>query len=235
MSVANSTVSLNSTVHDKPVQRRSKGERTREKILLAAINVLAINGIKGTTHRAIANYADLQLSLTTYYFKDIGELIQQAFEYNSEYLRAKTDTILDQAFTTLANIDAASLQEISVKREICNKLAEMTAKHIFENIKKESVALTVEQLMFTTIPVSPELKKLAQAHKQSQVEPFTKLASYFNSINPEIDANMMQTVFSQLEYSQLPLEPEEVSIEPIQQIAKKLIGWVMGITSNDNA
>ncbi|MCJ8295598.1 MAG: TetR family transcriptional regulator, partial [Colwellia sp.] len=66
------------------VKRRSKGERTRERILIAAIEVLALNGIKGTTHRAIARHAQLQLSLTTYYFKDIQELIHQAFKLNSE-------------------------------------------------------------------------------------------------------------------------------------------------------
>lgn len=49
-----------------PVKKRSKGEITREKILIAAIDILALNGIKGTTHRAIASHADLQLSLTTY-------------------------------------------------------------------------------------------------------------------------------------------------------------------------
>ena len=55
--------------HENPaVRRRSKGEKTREKILLSAIEVLGLNGIKGTTHRAIASHADLQLSLTTYYF-----------------------------------------------------------------------------------------------------------------------------------------------------------------------
>lgn len=38
------------------VKKRSKGEITREKILIAAIEVLALNGIKGTTHRAIASH-----------------------------------------------------------------------------------------------------------------------------------------------------------------------------------
>jgi len=213
----------------KTVQRRSKGERTREKILLAAIDVLALNGIKGTTHRAIANYAEIQLSLTTYYFKDINELVQQAFQLNAEHLKARTDTILDKVFSTLKNIDKASLRKISVKSDLCEQLSEMTADYLFANIQKEATSLAVEQLMFTTVKVSPELKKLAHEHEVSQLEPFTKLAKYFNKKDPHIDAQMMRTIFLQLEYSQLPLEENERSIKPIQEVTRKLLGWIMGL------
>jgi len=217
------------SISSKSVQRRSKGDRTREKILLAAIEVLAVNGIKGTTHRAIANHAEIQLSLTTYYFKDIRELVQQAFQLNSDNLRARTDTILQKAFESLDSVDKSTLRKVSVKNELCDKLAEMTARYLFDNIKKETKPLAVEQLMFTTGQVSPELKKLAHEHEQSQLLPFTRLASFFNKKDPEIDAQMMRTIFSQLQYSQLTIEPSELSIEPIQKRTRKLMGWIMGL------
>lgn len=216
-------------ISEKPVRRRSKGERTRERILSAAIEVLAINGIKGTTHRAIANYANIQLSLTTYYFKDINELVQQAFQLNSEYLRAKTDTILDKAFNALKNIDKASLRKVAVKNELCEQLSTMTADYLFANVQTETTYLAVEQLMFTTVKVSPELKKLAHEHDQSQLRPFTELASYFNKKDPESDALMMRTIFSQLQYNQLPLKEDERSIDPIKKGTRKLLGWIMGV------
>jgi DNA-binding transcriptional regulator YbjK len=216
---------------DNTVQRRSKGERTKEKILLAAINVLAINGIKGTTHRAIANYAEIQLSLTTYYFKDIGELVQQAFQLNSDHLRARTDTILEKVSNTLESIDKASLKKVSEKTVLCEKLSKLTANYLFANIQKESTPLAVEQLMFTTVQVSPELKKLAHEHEKSQLIPFTQFAGYFNKTDPEIDAQMMRTIFSQLQYSQLPLTESEQSIKPIEEVTKKLIGWIMGLNN----
>jgi vesicle coat complex subunit len=105
----------------------------------------------------------------------------------------------------------------------------MTANYLFENIKKEAVFLAVEQLMFTTLKVSPELKLLAHEHEISQLEPFTKLARYFNRKDPEIDAQMMRTIFSQLQYSQLDMAHDELSIEPIHKVTKKLLTWIMGI------
>lgn len=219
----------NKTTANKNVQRRSKGERTREKVLLAAIDVLATNGIKGTTHRAIANHAELQLSLTTYYFKDINELVQQAFQLNSDLHRARTDVILDKAFSALTSIDKASLKKVSVKTELCKQMSEMTANYLFENIQNQSTSLAVEQLMFTTVKVTPELKKLAKEHEDYQLQPFTKLATFFNKKDPDIDARIMWTLFLQLQYTQLPLNKNERSIEPILDVTTKLLSWIMGL------
>ena len=52
---------------------RPKGEKTRQKILAATLRVIASEGVRGTTHRVIAKEAGVQLSLTTYYFKDLNE------------------------------------------------------------------------------------------------------------------------------------------------------------------
>ena len=148
---------------------------------------------------------------------------------NSDHLRVKTDSILQKVFASLDNIDKSSLRKVSIKKELCEKFVDMTASYLLENVKQEAVALAVEQLMFITVKVSPELKKLAHEHEQSQLEPFTKLASFFNKKDPEIDAQMMRTIFSQLQYSQLTIEPSQLSIEPIQKVTKKLISWIMGL------
>jgi len=216
-------------INNNSIQRRTKGERTREKILVSAISVLASNGIKGTTHRAIANHAEIQLSLTTYYFKDIHELVMQAFELNSQYIRARADNFLAQVLDALNKIDKATLEKLSVKTELYDQLVAMTSSHIFDNINKESNAIAVEQLMFTAVQFTPQLKKLTDEHEQSKLAPYTKFARYFNNIDPEIDAKMMRTIFYQLQYNQVLLTQCERTIQPINDVIRKLLGWVMGI------
>jgi len=205
----------------------TKGQKTKERILFSAIAVLAKNGIKGTTHRAIATQADIQLSLTTYYFKDIDELIQQAFELNSSYLRKRTSTILDKAFSYLEEIKESDLHKTSVKHKLCDQLVNMTTQYLLENIKKEAMFLSVEQLMFTTVQVSPQLKKLAYEHEQSQLKPFELLCCHFNNVDPDIDAQMMRNIFSQLQYSQLLLPKDEISAEYIEKTTRKITMWIM--------
>jgi len=219
---------LNDTHKKKPIKRRSKGELTREKILIAAIEVLALNGIKGTTHRAIASHAQLQLSLTTYYFKDIQELIHQAFRLNSENILSRADTILEAAFSAISSIEKKELRKTVVKEELCQKLTEMTVEHLINNIKHQAISLAVEQLMLTEIQVTPELRLLIQEHELSQLVPYEQLCSFFNKATPELDAKIMYTVFSQLQYSQLTKQIS-IDVKLVSQTTRRIISWIMSI------
>lgn len=211
-----------------PVKRRSKGERTREKILIAAIEVLALNGIKGTTHRAIASHADIQLSLTTYYFKDIQELIHQAFKLNSEHILSRADTILAAAFNLINKLEKKELRKVIVKETLCQQLSEMTSHHLIDNIKHQAISLAVEQLMLTEIQVTPELRLLVQEHELAQLVPYEQLCQFFNKVNPELDAKIMYTVFSQLQYAQLARQVN-IDSELIAQTTRRIIAWIMSL------
>jgi len=219
---------LNEKHKKLPIKRRSKGELTREKILIAAIEVLALNGIKGTTHRAIASHAQLQLSLTTYYFKDIQELIHQAFKLNSDRILSRADTILEAAFATITSIEKKELRKTVVKEVLCQKLAEMTAEHLIDNIKHQAISLAVEQLMLTEIQVTPELRLLVQEHELAQLVPYEQLCSFFNKVSPELDAKIMYTVFSQLQYSQLTKQVS-IDVNLISQTTRRIISWIMSL------
>jgi DNA-binding transcriptional regulator YbjK len=222
------TSKLKRDSNDLPIKRRSKGEKTREKILIAAIEVLALNGVKGTTHRAIASHANLQLSLTTYYFKDIQELIHQAFKLNSKRILSHADTSLQAALNILTEIPKKELRKTATKLALCEQLTNMFLLHLVDNIKHQAIPFTVEQLMFTETQVSPNLLSLSQEHESAQLIPYEQLCCFFNKHNPEIDAKIMYTVFSQLRYSQLC---KQVNIDTIQieQTVRRIIAWMMSI------
>lgn len=210
------------------IKPRSKGEITREKILIAAIEVLALNGIKGTTHRAIASHADLQLSLTTYYFKDIQELIHHAFRLNSERILSRTDTFLKAAFIVIIDVEKNELRKTIVKEQLCLQLSEMATVHLINNIKHQAISLAVEQLMLTEIQVTPELSVLIQDHESVQLLPYEQLCQFFNKNNPKLDAKIMYTVFSQLQYGQLTKQIN-IDSELIKQTTRRIIAWIMSI------
>lgn len=211
------------------LRHRTKGERTREKVLIAAIDVLAEKGIKGTTHRAIANQAQLQLSLTTYYFKDIQELIHQAFKLNSEQILSRSDSVLEQAFTLINSVDKVSLRKVAVKEQLCQQLSRITANYLHDHIQNQATSLAVEQLLFTEIQVSPQLRQLASQHEQAQLMPFEYLCRFFNKVDPELDAKIMRTVFTQLKYSHLAQCKKSIDVKEIETTTRKIIGWVMGL------
>jgi len=211
-----------------PVKKRSKGEITREKILIAAIEILALNGIKGTTHRAIASHAELQLSLTTYYFKDIQELIHQAFRLNSNRILFRSDTLLKESIFAISKIEKKELRKTAVKEKLCQHLSKVTTEKLIENIKHQAISIAVEQLMLTEIQITPELRSLIQEHESTQLVPYQQLCQFFNKVDPELDAKIMYTQFSQLQYGQLT---KQINIDNklIEQTTHRIFTWVMSL------
>jgi DNA-binding transcriptional regulator YbjK len=210
------------------VRRRSKGEKTKEKILLATIDVLATKGIKGTTHRAIAAQAELQLSLTTYYFKDIQELIQEAFTLNCQNTSTNSHHLLAPIFSIIENVEKKDLRKVAIKEALCAELSEVLGLHLINRVNKQSTELLVEQFLFSETKVSPALIPLAQKHQIGLVLPFEQFCQYFNKVDPELDAQIMFTFISQLQYKSL-INIESLSIEDIYKPIRKLLAWIMKV------
>ncbi|OKY27116.1 TetR/AcrR family transcriptional regulator [Thalassotalea sp. PP2-459] len=210
------------------VKRRSKGELTRLKILNSAIEVLAENGIKGTTHRAIANQAQLQLSLTTYYFKDIQQLVHEAFLLSSNRTIEIATNAWQTVFELLDSYTKTRLKNMSVRRELATTLSTIACNYLVNKIKENPIDLAVEQFMFTEVQVSPELQQLAATHRTALMAPFEKLCTYFSPETSTIDADIMLTVFTQLEYRNL-VDPSAVNTAYIYSVVERLIMAVLRV------
>ena len=87
---------------------RVNSEQRRRCILEAALRIVVREGIRGVRHRAVAKEANVPLSATTYYFKDISDLITDTFtlfvEMGAEKINAfweESDTKLKEALEQL--------------------------------------------------------------------------------------------------------------------------------------
>ena len=65
--------------------RRHDPDR-RGRILDAALDVVAEQGVAGTTHRAVAARADVPLGSLTYHFTGLDDLLEQAFRRHAEQM-----------------------------------------------------------------------------------------------------------------------------------------------------
>lgn len=213
------------------IRHKSKGEQTKGLILAAAIKVLARNGIKGTTHRAIALEANIQLSLTTYYFKDINQLVHEAFTLNSANVTAKAGAAWKLAFQLIESYSKTELRRVSTREALSDKLSAMSSAYLADQITKQPTELAVEQLLFTEIQITPELRSLAKQHKTLLLSPFIKLCRYFNKQDPELNADIMLTMYKQIEYRNLADDFDEQKREEINQVTQRIIRWIMGLKS----
>jgi DNA-binding transcriptional regulator YbjK len=184
-------------------KRRSKGERTKHLILESAITILAKQGIKGATHRAIASHANIQLSLTTYYFKDIQELIQQAFELNSSNVINEVDALWQPIIDLVDQLSKAELRRVSVRVALREKIADLLLTLINTNTSNNRHQLLVEQQLFSEIQVTPALGFIAKQHHLAQLKPCLKLCQYFTQDGIEINAEILLNQVRQVSYQQL--------------------------------
>lgn len=60
--------------------RQDRSRRRREALLRAAIELLGEMGAKSVTSRAVAERAGVPLASTTYYFRSVHELVEEALE-----------------------------------------------------------------------------------------------------------------------------------------------------------
>jgi len=218
---------MTAIMEKSPVKRRTKGEQTRKQILHAAIEVLAQNGIKGTTHRAIANHAGIQLSLTTYYFKDIQELVHQAFQLNSAETTATAHFAWQQTFELLETYSKTELRKVALREQLRETLTELATKYLLEKIKNQPITLAVEQLLFSQVQTTPELRQLAKTHREALLAPFERMCRYFNKNSAEIDGDILLTVFTQLEYKNLGIEFHEVDANEVYEHLFRVLSWVL--------
>ena len=96
--------------------RRHDPER-RQRIVEAAIGVVAEHGVAGTTHRLVAAAADVPLGSMTYHFTGLDDLLAQAFTVHAERMavvyeahfagvRSREDVV--EAVTDLVHGDAGA-------------------------------------------------------------------------------------------------------------------------------
>ncbi|ARQ70296.1 TetR/AcrR family transcriptional regulator [Streptomyces marincola] len=69
----------------------------RDRIIDAALDVIAEHGVAGTTHRRVAEAAGVSLGSTTYYFDSLHQLLTEAFNRLAESMSARYRELLDEA------------------------------------------------------------------------------------------------------------------------------------------
>ncbi|MFI9506175.1 TetR/AcrR family transcriptional regulator [Nocardia sp. NPDC052566] len=102
---------------EKPARRRRDPEARIEEITSATERVIAVHGVEGLTHRAVAEEASIPLGATTYHFATKDDLIFTALrrsverfaDYLDDWTARHPDLTIDQLIMALTDALHASL------------------------------------------------------------------------------------------------------------------------------
>jgi|SRR5690606_29690650 len=205
---------------------RQRGETTRRKLLDATLRVIARDGVRAVTHRAVAREAGLSVSLTTYYFVDLYDLIANAFLGFFQAGRAELDASWQVGFAYLDAVLPGCADNPAMRRRMRDHIARLIGDYVLRKIVEQPTWLAVEHHFFFEALVDERLTELARQHRRRLVEPMLELCRRLGSEEPEIDADLLFGTLTRLEYESLVVPPEQVDEARIRREVRRLIGWI---------
>ncbi|MDE1166030.1 MAG: TetR family transcriptional regulator [Pseudomonas sp.] len=182
---------------------RQGSEQRRQEILDAAMRIVVRDGVRGVRHRAVAAEAGVPLSATTYYFKDIEDLLTDTFAQYVERsaafmakLWASTEELLR---SMLADTDASPAS----RSQLADQIARMTAEYVHRQLLTRREHLMAEQAFRQEALLSPPLAELVRSHQQILLQGTCQLLQVLGSREPQQDAKVLTAIIGRMEYQGL--------------------------------
>ncbi len=208
--------------------RRPKGEATRRRILEATLAVIARAGVHGVTHRAVAAEAGVQLSLTTYFFRSLNDMIEQAYEHFISGDRPDRDAAWARLEAVLDRHGPAELLDPAVRRSLVPELAAITTELILDQVQRDSVGLGVEATVAYGYRLNEGLRHLVQRQRERNLARFADLWRRFGASDPELEAELTLALLQRLEF-ECAAKHEAPSRERIFSQLARLLAAQLGI------
>ena len=131
---------------------RHGSEQRRQQILDAAMRIVVRDGVRGVRHRAVAAEAGVPLSATTYYFKDIDDLLIHGLtgKNSNNSVPDKEIEYIKEFKNQYPNISISQFRDIYLEDIIFVEL-KTTKKYLPENPKGFFFGATENEFKFGDI------------------------------------------------------------------------------------
>ena len=190
---------------------RAGSEQRRRLILEAALRIVIREGVRGIRHRAVAKEADVPLAATTYYFKDIQELINDTFTLYAEQALEVVNQFAMRLYEPLAGAEGKSFVDaMASDSNMSETIADNMTQYVVEQVTQHRDALIAEQAFKYEAILSPHLRKLGEVHKLALMQKLTDLLELMQSPNPVADATIFISILHRIEYEGLLVDAENL-------------------------
>lgn len=208
---------------------RAKSEHRRRQILEAALRIASREGIRGVKHRSVAKEAGVPLASTTYYFKDIEELISDAFMLFAENSQQNLDHFYRMLHTYLDQFDLAAFQQSSaMRRKAADGLVVIGGRYLMEQIKNRKNEILAEQVFLLEALRVPELRALAQKYRTAWIAGLEAVLKRTGTPTPEADAALLVSAVMGLGYDGVLYE-ETFTLDRLSGVITRLMYLVLRV------
>lgn len=182
---------------------RQGSEQRRQQILDAAMRIIVRDGVRGVRHRAVAAEAGVPLSATTYYFKDIEDLLTDTFAQYVERSAAYMAKLWASSEVVLRQLLAQGDGSPEARARLADEVARMMADYVSRQLHTRRDFIMAEQAFRQEALLCPRLAELVSAHEQILLHGARQMLQVVGSRQPEQDAQMLTAIIEQMEYQGL--------------------------------
>lgn len=207
---------------------RAKSEIRRLEILEATLRIAARDGLRGIKHRAVAREAGVPLAATTYYFRDIHELISDSFMLFAEKAKDNLDSFYDTIHLVLDTIPPPTLRRGGPQRqELASRLSVISTAYLYEQFTKRREQVLAEQVFLMEALRDDRLAGLARSYREAWTAGLRQILERLDSPSPARDAALLVNVTLGMGYDSL-LNGRHVDHSALSGTVERVIGLVLG-------
>lgn len=212
--------------------KTTKGEETSIKIILATLNIIKREGMRGVRHRAVASEAGVPLGTTTYHFKNIEELIISAFSY----WRVQTDMSTNPLVVEIDEYFTNNAPRLIATEEGRNELATTVYHYVvdyeIDQIENRHDNRIVELAFYHESLQNDRLREEVFSYWKNELVGLTRFYELAHTNDPESDARITQSVFHQLEREAM-MQGDNYDIDTIRNVIKRTINIIFNAKITD--
>jgi len=152
-------------------------------------------GLRAVSHRSVAAEAGVPLAATTYYFRNLDDLITESFLHWSEGARREVREFQDAARAVLQRADERGLSAEAQAR----RLADIAARHV---IRQARTLRSDRELEFAFLHEAARMPRLRTVVRRRQAEDIRFLERFhagLGSRQPAADARISHSLILGLE------------------------------------
>ena len=206
---------------------RQGSEQRRQEILDAAMRIVVRDGVRAVRHRAVAAEANVPLSATTYYFKDIDDLLTDTFAQYVERSAAYMAKLWDNNQGLLREMIARGDGSPQSRSHLADEIARLMADYVHRQLVTRREHLMAEQAFRQEALLNPRLALLVRSHQQILLQGSCQLFQVLGSREPQQDAKVLTAIIGRMEYQGLLNDAEPVAEEEMLGILTRYMHLVL--------
>ncbi|PTQ89743.1 TetR/AcrR family transcriptional regulator [Agitococcus lubricus] len=190
-----------SSYHGRKPARQSSEQR-RLAILQAALRVMVRDGVRGVRHRAVALEADVPLSATTYYFKDIHDLLADALtlyakDVMENFVNPFWLKVHEWLLVNFPLYSGTNLQQ--VLPQVIDYIVDVAIDDLIDRLKNHRDKLMIEQAFWYAVLQDERLHGLALDYSNSVLRDVTKMLELIGVDKPAESGRLILMTIRHLE------------------------------------